>query len=615
MNKKTFLLATLIILTLAANLACQAVYQIMPDIDSASSTPEAADSEGSKKVLAPTHTPTPETNPQVCAGILAEILNEREETYNGVSEYQPDTKTAEKVQVLVTYQISEDKLSEPVQEEVKAPLKEAQQDTETHREIWKLFSSLIPAEQRGMITSFSIMTDGPENYLADLRQDPQDPDEWRLLVDFTGAEDSRNLTYSLVEQYGRVLTLNTSQVSPNKGLLQNPGDENLLKTAEINCPHYFTGTGCANKEAYIEVFFAQFWADKYEDWSEAFLQDTPGNSINTQSAFYEKHREEFVSPTAVYSPIDDITASWARFALGRKPSGDTLSEQKVLFFYQYPELVALREHIQDETHPYEKTGQQLVSYRIAGDKLLYPELEPVEGDLQEFQEDTETHYQTWEYFARLFPAEQRTSLTTFSIMTDGPLNSLAYVRQTSEDAYTWNLLVDIADLEDTGKLTYTLLHEYGHLLTLQADQVPPDLDVYANPEDVRVFSRARNACPRYFTGEGCAEEYSFINLFFNQFWETIYLDWMLIGLENNDDMQDASLEAFFEAHEDQFVSLYAASAPEEDIAESWTYFLLTPKPSGNSLAEQKILFFYDYPELVSLRQHIRSQICQELSHP
>jgi hypothetical protein len=49
--------------------------------------------------------------------------------------------------------------------------------------------------------------------------------------------------------------------------------------------------------------------------------------------------------------------------------------------------------------------------------------------------------------------------------------------------------------------------------------------------------------------------------------------------------------------------------PEEDIAESWSFFILSPKPAGNTIAEQKILFFYNYSELVQLRNEILNNLC------
>ena len=64
----------------------------------------------------------------------------------------------------------------------------------------------------------------------------------------------------------------------------------------------------------------------------------------------------------------------------------------------------------------------------------------------------------------------------------------------------------------------------------------------------------------------------------------------------------------YEKYQDQFVSMYSSTNIDEDIAESWTEFVLTEKPSGETISEQKILFFYGFPELVELREHIRENL-------
>ena len=53
---------------------------------------------------------------------------------------------------------------------------------------------------------------------------------------------------------------------------------------------------------------------------------------------------------------------------------------------------------------------------------------------------------------------------------------------------------------------------------------------------------------------------------------------------------------------------YAATNPGEDIAESFTSFVMEPKPDGDTIAEEKVLFFYEYPELVQLRAEIVGRV-------
>jgi hypothetical protein len=70
----------------------------------------------------------------------------------------------------------------------------------------------------------------------------------------------------------------------------------------------------------------------------------------------------------------------------------------------------------------------------------------------------------------------------------------------------------------------------------------------------------------------------------------------------------AAEEEGVEYSEHKFVSVYASSNPGEDIAESFTYFVLNTKPTGSTIREQKMLFFYQYPELIKLRNLIRSRV-------
>ena len=53
---------------------------------------------------------------------------------------------------------------------------------------------------------------------------------------------------------------------------------------------------------------------------------------------------------------------------------------------------------------------------------------------------------------------------------------------------------------------------------------------------------------------------------------------------------------------------YAATNPSEDFAESFMVFVLKEKPIKSTITDQKILFFYDFPELVEIRDFIRSNL-------
>jgi len=53
---------------------------------------------------------------------------------------------------------------------------------------------------------------------------------------------------------------------------------------------------------------------------------------------------------------------------------------------------------------------------------------------------------------------------------------------------------------------------------------------------------------------------------------------------------------------DDFVTAYAMESVSEDFAESFTYFVLDPRPNSISIADQKIAFFYDYDVFREIRK-------------
>jgi hypothetical protein len=253
----------------------------------------------------------------------------------------------------------------------------------------------------------------------------------------------------------------------------------------------------------------------------------------------------------------------------------------------------------------------LISYQVTGDKISGPHIEHVPDELEDEQDDRDTHQAIWEYYVSIIPEQQRDFLSEFSIFTDGKGNHLAAVSQTFSDPEQWGLHVDILDAESYYDLTYTLIHEQGHLLTLNAEQVPPSKAIFKFPENETVYEQEVSACPQYFTGEGCSQPESYMNQFFTRFWPYLYEEWEQINGEEDRDTRAAMLDDFYETYEDQFLTEYAATSPMEDIAESWTFFVLSPKPELNSIANEKILFFYEYPELVELRTQILKNICLE----
>ena len=255
----------------------------------------------------------------------------------------------------------------------------------------------------------------------------------------------------------------------------------------------------------------------------------------------------------------------------------------------------------------------LVIYSVDGETIIKPTFETVPNDLKDEQENAALQNTAWEVFTTLIPAQDRQMVVQYNVFTDGYSNTLAAVDQNHANPAQWILEIDLADLEDKDAFLFTLIHEYAHLLTLNSTQAIPDQELLNDPMNLALLRRKAAACPNYFTGNSCSYADSYMHVFYTRFWKDINADWEKIdvlqyGTEDFIPYYEG-LYSFYKSHQDQFVDDYATTHPAEDIAESFTYFVFSPKPLGNSIKEQKIAFFYEYPELIQLRENILSGAC------
>ncbi len=245
---------------------------------------------------------------------------------------------------------------------------------------------------------------------------------------------------------------------------------------------------------------------------------------------------------------------------------------------------------------YDEGGEDmpvLARYTINADALLRQD--GVGGEHSYAEEQFNT---MWEVFTNLVPSKRREVFSTFEVFTDGYGNIMGAVMPEPENPEKWVLQMDPEDAFIDGEtidwkeLQYTLIHEYAHVLTLQHTEVDP----YVSYE----------ACTTYHPGEGCAKEGSYLYAFYTKYWAGIKEE--QVAAEGDEE----AMTAFYETYQDQFVTDYAATNEAEDMAESFTAFVIQDKPEApGSIAEEKIAFFYDYPELVTLRGFMRKAIVTE----
>jgi len=224
----------------------------------------------------------------------------------------------------------------------------------------------------------------------------------------------------------------------------------------------------------------------------------------------------------------------------------------------------------------EENLRKAIDYQVSGQDLVY-------------QNDVTRHQELWGFTKDVVPSSHMHYMNEFMIYNGEITGSAGYVYETKQDLSTWQMGLAINFADDQNELLYTIIHEFGHILTLNNTQVNSSIP--------------SNSCTHYFTGEGCSESISFINKLYNLGWADIWTEYQ--QAQNS----ETALQAFYNQYRDRFVTNYAATNPGEDIAEVFAVFVtMSEKPTGSTIAERKILLMYDEPELVQLRSFIRGNL-------
>lgn len=215
----------------------------------------------------------------------------------------------------------------------------------------------------------------------------------------------------------------------------------------------------------------------------------------------------------------------------------------------------------------------------------------------------------WYVFSSMIPQEHRTTLKKI-YWTDTGDDVVFGVGRDEENVQDTLLMIS-----DNIERYYTeekaiLIHEYGHVLTLNEEQVPFDnvlsTEDDESGEDSEAIEEAKSECPTFYSNYGCMNEDSYLYHYYEAFWADKMDDFDEIDWEAKDDYKD-----FFFTYEDEFFNSYQGTNPHEDIAEAFSFFVMLNSEEiedNDDIKYQKLGFFYDYDELVDLRAAILENI-------
>jgi len=229
---------------------------------------------------------------------------------------------------------------------------------------------------------------------------------------------------------------------------------------------------------------------------------------------------------------------------------------------------------------------QYAKYKYDGKQLTF------EGDQsKERKEDLEKYSFLAERAVKVLSPDMKTYVANIIVNSDGVANILAYVSQENDQLTKWRIVLDIKDaFDEEGKYIQeydeTIVHEFAHLLTLNASQMQDESN------------------GTYENEEGILAKESFLNKFYNEFWTDIYEDFKTIVDPNDEN----TAYDFYDKYKDQFVSDYAATNPEEDIAETFRIFVFNEKPEGTDIKDQKVQWMFEQEGLIKLRDYIRKNL-------
>ncbi len=214
-------------------------------------------------------------------------------------------------------------------------------------------------------------------------------------------------------------------------------------------------------------------------------------------------------------------------------------------------------------------------------------------DLTSLQENTQKHQELWEQVLKVVPESYRAKINEFMIFagdfdTTSELNgTLGYVFPTKEDLSTWQfgLAIDIAylnsfDDQESG-VNGTIIHEFGHILTLNNDQVNATIN--------------STNCTTYHIDEGCSKNNSYLYEFHTNHWASI--------------ATDNTAQQNYSTNPNSYVSEYAATNIAEDMAETFRFYVLSSIPTDNTFIKNKKIIELDgHQPLQNLRTAIREDI-------
>lgn len=198
--------------------------------------------------------------------------------------------------------------------------------------------------------------------------------------------------------------------------------------------------------------------------------------------------------------------------------------------------------------------------------------------------DRAAYRERYQRFSQLVPDDLRMLVVGYVVFHPDD-DSVAFVSSADDENDAWILGIS-DDGRDDRDLDATILHESAHLATLGDDQLDTSW---------------RGDCPTFESVDGCLHPDAYLYDWVERYWTDLLPD--LAEIEAAHGRRAAELiHQLYRAHRDRFVREYAATSPEEDLAETYAAWALDRTPTSDALAA-KFSFFDQHDVFRAMKVH------------
>lgn len=226
---------------------------------------------------------------------------------------------------IVLYSVNGNTITKTTEYEVSGADLTFQQNNAKHQELWEAVKKVIPTDYRHYLKDFLLFNAEVNGASAYVEATNDELSKWKLAISSELMENPELLLETIIHEFSHIVTLNNTQIDAS--------------IAESNCNNYYR-YGCSKNESIVGKNFTNYWTDILTEYNA--IQNDPDRRV----AFYNNHRNRFVSEYATTNPAEDIAEVFTVFVTrDARPTGTTIADRKILDLYNNATMVELRNYI------------------------------------------------------------------------------------------------------------------------------------------------------------------------------------------------------------------------------------------------------------------------------